>query len=143
MAVTQAIPTPMLRVIFRLEDWLCVDWNSMVSRFWWSQHHQHRTLPWFSRINVHMTSKQKGGMDFIYLKTFNVANLVTQKLRLIHNKISYLVYKTLTFAGFKRGYVRNLTLNLFFFQIKIGSTLSSGWSQDHLDLEKKIIIYKF
>jgi len=84
-----------------------------------------------------MTSKQKGGMDFIYLKTFNVANLVTQKLRLIHNKISYPVYKTLIFAGFKRGYIRNLTLNLFFFQIKIGSTLSSGWSQDHLDLGKK------
>ena len=134
MAVTQAIPTPMLRVFFRLEDWLCVDWNSMVSRFWWSQHHQHRTLPWFSRINVHMTSKQKGGMDFIYLKTFNVANLVTQKLRLIHNKISYPVHKTLTFAGFKRGYVCNLTLNFFFpdqnrFHIEFRVVIGPPWSR--------------
>lgn len=75
MAVTQAIPT-YATSYFRLEDWLCVHWNSMVSLFWWSQYHQHRTLPWLSRINVHMTSKQKGGMDFIYLKTSNVANLV-------------------------------------------------------------------
>ena len=59
MAVAQAIPT-YATSYFRLEDWLCVYWNSMVSRLWWSKHHQHRTLPWLSRINVHMTSRQKG-----------------------------------------------------------------------------------
>ena len=59
-AVVQAIPTHAMSC-FLLPKSLCVDLNSMVSKFWWGQKNDERKMAWMKWDKL-CTPKDCGGM---------------------------------------------------------------------------------
>ena len=60
--------------IFRLPDSFIDDVQAMFSRFWWGTNEEHRKIHWHCWKDMCLP-KNKGGMGFGDLKTFNMALL--------------------------------------------------------------------
>ena len=60
--------------IFRLPDSFIDDVQAMFSRFWWGANEEHRKIHWHCWKDMCLP-KNKGGMGFGDLKTFNMALL--------------------------------------------------------------------
>ena len=80
-AVAQATPTYTMSC-FKIPDSLCLDLNSMMSKFWWGQKDREKKLAWVSWEKL-CTSKSEGGMGFRDLKAFNLALLAKQGQRIM------------------------------------------------------------
>jgi hypothetical protein len=92
-AVIQAIPIYTLSV-FLLPKILRKDINSMMSRFWWGNKENDSKMAWMSWERMGWP-KNKGGLGFRDLETFNLALLAKQGWRLHQNPDSLVakIYK--------------------------------------------------
>ena len=92
-AVAQVVPSYTMSC-FKLPNSLCGELTSMVRQFWWGQVKEEKKLAWMSWDKMCL-SKEKGGMGFTDLKTFNLALLAKQGWRLQTNSSSlfHRVYK--------------------------------------------------
>lgn len=79
---------------FKLPNSLCGELTSVVRQFWWGQVKEEKKLAWMSWDKMCL-SKEKGGMGFRDLKTFNLALLAKQGWRLQTNSspLFHRVYK--------------------------------------------------
>ena len=62
---------------FRLPTALCDELTGIVQQFWWGQRKDERKLAWMSWENMCLP-KEKGGMGFRDLKSFNLTLLAKQ-----------------------------------------------------------------
>ena len=92
-AVAQAVPSYTMSC-FKLPNSLCEELTGMVRQFWWGQVKEEKKVTWMSWDKMCL-SKEKGGMGFRDLKTFNLALLAKQGWRLQTNTSSlfYRVYQ--------------------------------------------------
>ena len=79
---------------FLLPNKLCEELTRMTRQFWWEQMKNEKKLAWLSRDKMCL-SKEKGGLGFCDLKSFNLALLAKQGWRLQTNSTSLFsrVYK--------------------------------------------------
>ena len=98
--VAQAIPTYTMG-IFKTPKTLCDTINSTLAKYWWRQTKEERKINWINWVKFALLIKQKGGMSFRDIQAFNLALLVKQAWRLIHNTHSlfYRVYKARYFPN--------------------------------------------
>jgi hypothetical protein len=82
-AVIQAIPTYTMSV-FQLPKTLCNDINAMMSKFWWGHKENENKIAWMSWKKLSM-AKERGGMGYRDLESFNMALLAKQGWRLFQN----------------------------------------------------------
>ena len=80
---------------FLLPKSLCVDLNSMVSKFWWGQKNDECKMAWMKWDKL-CTPKAYSGMGFKDLRAFNLALLAKQGWQLQQKSISpfYHVFKS-------------------------------------------------
>jgi hypothetical protein len=114
-AVIQAIPTYSMSM-FMLPKGLCVDINSMMQKFWWGQQENFSRIHWmsWSRMGI---PKNRGGMGFRDLGSFNTTLLAKQGWRLLKSPIS-LAARILKAKYFPNG---------SFLKAKLGSKPSFAW----------------
>ena len=75
-AVTQAVPSYTMSC-FKLPNALCDGMTRMVRQFWWGQVKNEKKVAWMSWDKMCLP-KDKGGMGFRDLKSFNLALLAKQ-----------------------------------------------------------------
>jgi hypothetical protein len=114
-AVVQAIPTYTMSV-FLLPKTLCNDINSMMSRFWWGHKENEKKMAWMSWEQMGRR-KDRGGLGYRDLESFNMALLAKQGWRIIQNLDS------LVGRIYKEKYFRHAT----FLDSEIGSNPSYAW----------------
>lgn len=92
--VAQVIPAHTMSC-FLLPKTLCDEMTSMVRKFWWGQKGEERKMAWIQWDKL-CDSKDKGGMGFRDLRTFNLAMLAKQGWHLQQGRHSlfYRVFKT-------------------------------------------------
>ena len=97
--VAQAIPTYSMG-IFKLPKSICDSINSVLSKYWWGQTKNEKKVHWINWGKL-CSPKNRGGMGFRDLNTFNLAMLAKQAWRLIHESHSlfYRVYKAQYFPS--------------------------------------------
>lgn len=77
--------------VFLLPKTLCKDINSIMSKFWWGNKDNESKMAWMSWEKMGRT-KEKGGLGFCYVESFNLALLAKQGWR-IHQNPNSLVAK--------------------------------------------------
>ena len=97
--VAQAIPTYSMG-IFKLPKSICDSINSVLSKYWRGQTKNEKKVHWINWGKLR-SPKNRGGMGFRDLNTFNLAMLAKQAWRLIHESHSlfYRVYKARYFPS--------------------------------------------
>ena len=75
-AVTQAVPSYTMSC-FKLPNALCDGMTRMVRQFWWGQVKNEKKVAWMSWDKMCLP-KDKGGMGFRDLKSFNLTLLAKQ-----------------------------------------------------------------
>ena len=97
--VAQAVPSYTMSC-FKLPNKLCDELTSLVRQFWWGQVRDEKKLAWMSWEKMCLP-KERGGLGFRDLKTFNLALLAKQGWRLQTNSSSlfYRVYKAKYFPS--------------------------------------------
>jgi hypothetical protein len=98
-AVIQSIPTYTMSV-FQLPKSVCKDINSMMSNFWWGQKEKEAKIAWMSWEKLGRP-KEKGGMGYRDLESFNLALLAKQGWRLFKHP------ESLVARVFKQKYFPN------------------------------------
>jgi hypothetical protein len=114
-AVVQAIPTYTMSV-FQLPKNLCLDIDSMMSKFWWGHKDNDKKIVWMNWDKMGL-SKESEGLGYSDLECFNLALLAKQGWRLIQNP-DPLVAKI-----FKEKYYSNST----FMDTHLGRKPSYDW----------------
>ena len=114
-AVAQAVPSYMMSC-FKLPNALCDGMTRMVRQFWWGQVKNEKKVAWMSWDKMCLL-KDKGGMGFRDLKSFNLALLAKQGWRLQTNSSS------LCSQVCKAKYF----LNGDFVDVEVGKKVSFAW----------------
>jgi hypothetical protein len=129
-AVIQAIPAYCMS-LFLIPKALCLEINSQIRKFWWSQPGKEAGVCWMSWDRM-SCSKAMGGMGFRDFKCFNKALLAKQNWRLWKNPDS------LVAQLMKAKYYPGKTL----LEAKLGRRPSFAWRSIHgsCDLLKKGLI---
>ena len=99
-SILQAMPTFTMNY-FKLPKSLCKDIESLICKFWWGYIGDQRKTHWMA-WNKLCLPKFQGGLGFCEIENFNLALLVKQVWRLIHNRDSlfYKVFKARFFPSF-------------------------------------------
>ena len=113
--VIQAIPTYSMS-IFLLPKGLCLEINALMQKFWWSNQENGSGIHWmkWSRMSL---SKNRGGMGFRDLVSFNKALLAKQCWRLLTSPDS-LAAKVISAKYYP---------NLSFMDVTLGTKPSFAW----------------
>ena len=114
-AVTQAVPSYTMSC-FKLPNRLCDEMTGMVRQFWWGQVKNEKKVAWMSWDRMCLP-KDKGGMGFRDLKSFNLALLAKQRWRLQTNSSSL----------FSRVYKAKYFQNEDFVAAMVGKRASFAW----------------
>ena len=91
-SVVQPIPTYIMGY-FLLRVGLCEHIEALISRFWWGDKNGKRKIHWTHWSKL-CDSRKDGGMGFWSFKSFNLAILVKQGWRMLH-ELNSLMAKTL------------------------------------------------
>ena len=114
-AVAQAISTYSMS-LFKIPRTVCDGINLVLVKYWWGQARNEKKIHWI-RWDKLCSSKNKGGLGFWDIHTFNLAMLAKQAWRLIHgtHSLFYHVYKARYFP------------TCLFMDAKLGSNPSFVW----------------
>ncbi|XP_074288312.1 uncharacterized protein LOC141613473 [Silene latifolia] len=85
-AVAQSIPTYAMSV-FKFPKTFCEEIRSLVSRFWWGATEGKKRIPWIAWSKL-CKPKNRGGLGFLELHSFNLALLGKQSWRLLTERDS-------------------------------------------------------
>jgi hypothetical protein len=102
--------------VFQLPKSVCKDINSMMSNFWWGQKDKEAKIAWMSWEKLGR-AKEKGGMGYRDLESFNSALLAKQGWRLLKHP------ESLVAQVFKQKYYPNDT----FLSSNLGRKPSYVW----------------
>ena len=124
--VAQSIPTYSMSLC-KLPKAMCDAINSTLANYWWGQKYDERKIHWVSWQKLCM-DKNRGGMGFRDINTFNLAMLAKQAWRLLQGT------QSLFYRVYKARYFPNCT----FLEAQLGHNPSFIW-QSLLTVREVII----
>ncbi|XP_040255222.1 uncharacterized mitochondrial protein AtMg00310-like [Aegilops tauschii subsp. strangulata] len=130
--VAQAIPIFAMSM-FYLTKTFCVELNTMIGRYWWSQQENENKIHWVGWPKL-TRSKGKGGLGFRDIHDFNIAMLAHQVWRLIQQP------ESLCAQLMKAKYYPNCTV----LEVVLSANMSYAWRTitHGIDLVKKGVIWR-